>query len=161
MQTLKSVLIILVVFGGIFILSKFSAVPKSEDSVSSGPGKVCYIWNTEAGDKGLLVMNINGEKVDGTLDIAIAQKDKKSGSFTGDLISLNSNADSTMVYGIWDNMQEGVQNKEQLWIKLNGSVASPGFGPMQDGGKGIYVYADPGKISYDLNLQKADCATVN
>jgi hypothetical protein len=51
---------------------------------------------------------------------------------------------------------EGVTNTEQLLIQLDGTIARPGFGEMKKDGD-MYVYADPGNLSYNINLEQTDC----
>jgi hypothetical protein len=63
-----------------------------------------------------------------------------------------------MFAGIWTVSAEGKVMKQELWILLSESTATPGFGEMIDRGDGTYVYAHPDSISYDAPLSLVDCS---
>lgn len=170
MKTFKSILIILVgipLAVAVFqVVNKKPSVevpvnPNIVNGVDLSPNitakQVCYIWNTEAGDKAQLSMDIRGEKVVGEFNWLPKEKDKKTGIFTGNVISLSSGINKYGVSALWDTMGEGMNVKEELTIIFDDAIAKPGFGEMKDRGDGVYVYANPDKVSYDLNLQKTDC----
>jgi hypothetical protein len=119
--------------------------------------ELCYIWNTEAGDRAMLSMDIRGEKVIGEFHFLPAEKDSKVGIFKGMVSALNIDPEKHSVDAIWDAKAEGTVVEEQLWIVFDKSIASAGFGEMKDRGDGVYVYADPTKISYSPNMQRTDC----
>lgn len=171
MKTLKSVLIIIVVLGITVTFLKITSDRKSVvsnvendastssevDQSTSQKEQLCYIWNTEAGDKATLTMNIDDSNVSGEFDWLPAEKDKKTGDFKGTIDSLD-NAGNKIANVMWDTHAEGMNTTEELKINFNDTIASPGFGEMKDRGDGVYVYADSTKIDYSLNLQQTDCA---
>lgn len=117
----------------------------------------CFIWNTEAGDSANIIMNINGDKVDGEFNWIPAEKDKKVGKFTGDISKIDSNQTTRTLDVFWDSYGEGMRVKEELKIIMDETIASPGFGEMKDRGDGVYVYSNPENINYDLNLSLTSC----
>ncbi|MCE9549156.1 hypothetical protein K8Q98_02035, partial [Candidatus Nomurabacteria bacterium] len=120
--------------------------------------QLCYIWNTEAGDKAMLSMDIRGDNVIGEFYFLPFEKDSKVGIFKGVVSPLDENTNKKTVYSIWETKAEGATVKEEFYIIYEeGGVASPGFGEMQDRGDGVYLYADPEKVSYPINLQQTDC----
>ena len=138
--------------------SNFTSNPFNLDpSPNINARQLCYIWNTEAGDKATLSMDIRGKQVMGEFNFLPAEKDKKTGIFKGTVTSLNSDPNKWGVDGLWDTKAEGTLNEEQLWIVFSNTIASPGFGEMKKRSDGVYIYADPEHISYDLNLQQTDC----
>ena len=105
-------------------------------------------------------MNINGSNnvVTGEFNWLPAEKDKKTGTFTGTILPIDQNSTLRVINSLWNTQAEGVTNTEELEINLNDTTANPGFGEMKDRGDGVYVYADPTKVDYSLNLSKIDCA---
>lgn len=120
--------------------------------------KLCYIWNTEAGDKATLVMNIDKDVVIGTFDFAPAEKDRKQGVFQGTVSAIDPASLSRTISAWWASNGEGVRHVEELSIILRQGIATPGFGEMKDEGDGSFTYAKPSEISYTLNLQQTDCS---
>ena len=53
-----------------------------------------------------------------------------------------------------------VLKKEELKIIIDETIASPGFGEMKDRGDGVYMYANPENINYDLNLSLTSLKTI-
>lgn len=119
--------------------------------------QLCYIWNTEAGDKAQLSMDIRGTDVIGELNWLPAEKDKKTGIFKGTATAVDPYSMSRTFNGFWDTSAEGMNTKEELIIKFGEGTANVGFGEMKDRGDGVYVYAHPDKLSYEPNLSQTDC----
>jgi hypothetical protein len=119
--------------------------------------QLCYIWNTEAGDKAQLSMDIRGSEVIGELNWLPAEKDKKTGIFKGTASTVDPYSMSRTFDGFWDVSAEGMTSKEQLIIKFGDGTANVGFGEMKDRGDGVYVYAHPESLSYEPNLSQTDC----
>ena len=122
--------------------------------------ELCYIWNTEAGDSATLRMIFSGE---GGKDVKVSfvfkpfEKDSKQGNFVGTAGPLDKEMMARTAKLMWNASAEGMTNQEELYVIFGEGVASPGFGEMKDRGDGVYVYANPENISYDLNLQQTDC----
>ena len=122
--------------------------------------EICYVWNTEAGDSATLRMEfsgVGGVDVQGRFDFVPAEKDKKTGTIVGTAGPLDQQMMARTAKLMWTASGEGVTNQEELYVIFGEGMASPGFGEMKDRGDGVYVYADPENISYDLNLQQTDC----
>ncbi len=129
--------------------------PSQDPNVASE--QLCYIWNTEAGDKAQLAMDIRGTDVMGELNWLPFEKDKKTGVFIGSVSAVDPVTQKRMVNAWWQASAEGSTVSEQLIIKFGGGVANVGFGEMKDDGTGQYVYANPQNLSYEPNLAQTDC----
>ncbi len=119
--------------------------------------QLCYQWNTPAGDKALLSMDIRGENVIGEFNWLPAEKDKKTGIFTGTVTPLDQKTMSRTANVFWDTNGEGMKVTEELKIIFGEGMANVGFGEMKDRGDGVYVYANPDKLSYEPSLSQTDC----
>lgn len=137
-------------------VSNNTPVTPTTENPAVNAKQVCYIWNTEGGDKALLSMDIRDGQVMGEFNWLPAEKDHKTGIFEGTVTA----ADKTgmqMANVLWKASAEGMTNTEELRIKFNDSNAYAGFGEMVQKPEGIYAYADPVNISYLPALQKTDC----
>lgn len=122
--------------------------------------ELCYIWNTEAGDSATLRMTLSGEggkDVKGSFVYKPFEKDSRQGDFVGTAGPLDQQMMARTAQLMWTVSGEGMTNQEELYVIFGDGIASPGFGEMKDRGDGVYVYANPENISYDLNLQQTDC----
>ncbi len=168
MKTLKLIFVIAVLCVMVYVVvtsTKPEIVPDiipnqqvTEEVIESR--EICYIWNTEAGDSATLRMKfsgVGGSNVQGQFDFVPAEKDKKTGPIQGIAGPLDQQMMARTAKLMWTASGEGVTNQEELYVIFGEGMASPGFGEMKDRGDGVYVYADPEKISYDLNLQQTDC----
>jgi hypothetical protein len=137
---------------------KKAAAPENNEidlSPEVNAEQLCYIWNTEAGDKAMLSMDIREENVIGEFYWLPAEKDRKTGIFKGKVYSPSTIfPEYDQMFGVWEASGEGVTNKEQLSILFDENIAMPGFGEMKLE-NGVYVYGDD--VSYGPNLQRTDC----
>lgn len=139
-------------------------VPTNTDVVDTNPDpfedpninseQLCYIWNTEAGDKAQLSMDIRGSDVIGEFNWLPAEKDKKTGIFIGGVTG--TGADRT-INAWWQTSGEGMTNQEQIIIKFGTDIATVGFGEMKELEDGRWAYADPTNLSFAPNLSETDC----
>lgn len=107
-----------------------------------------------------LRMSLAGEQVAGELRMIPAEKDSKTGIFTGSVTAVNPQTMSRTISALWQTEAEGMSATEELSIIFGEGTASVGFGEMKDNGDGTYVYANPSEIAYTLELSDADCATL-
>lgn len=119
--------------------------------------EMCFIYNTEAGDKANIVMNIKGEYVEGEFNWIPFEKDKKIGKFSGVIGDVDPYTATRNLDAVWNASAEGVLVKEQLKIIVGEGIASPGFGAMSDRGDGVYVYTDLENIVFGPNLSLTSC----
>ena len=121
--------------------------------------EMCYIWNTEAGDSATLrlITSVENMNASGTLNWIPAEKDRKTGTFEGKLISVGRDTMGGSVDAVWKVSAEGMTYDEQLILKYDETSANVGFGMMEDRGDGTYVYSDPTNLSYEPNLTRTDC----
>ncbi len=118
---------------------------------------LCFIRNTEDGGSANIVMNIAGENVTGSFDWKPAEKDKKTGPFSGKILAVDKMSMSRTLDVIWNASAEGKTAPEQLKIVMGEGNAAPGFGEMKMRNDGVYVYADPSKIVYEPTLSDVGC----
>ncbi|MBP7831849.1 MAG: hypothetical protein KA028_02425 [Candidatus Pacebacteria bacterium] len=120
----------------------------------------CYIWNTEAGDSATLkLVTSDGINVTGEFNYMPFQKDSKKGTIKGSVGEVDEVAQQQNADLLWTASAEGVTNVEELSVILGAGTAKPGFGEMKlDPISGVYKYADASKVSYDLTLQRTECA---
>lgn len=172
MKTFKAILIIILVLAITTAIQRGiekrnermgdpSNNPISSEDIDLSPEvnarQLCYIWNTEAGDKAMLSMDIRGDKVIGEFNWLPSQKDKKTGIFKGTVSPLDQKMMARTANVFWDTKAEGMTATEELKIIFGEGTASPGFGEMRDRGDGVYVYANPESLDYSLNLSQTDC----
>lgn len=163
MKNCKYIILVLILVAiGIFLSkspkSAYAPVDKGIDlSPNVKAEQLCYIWNTEAGDKAKLSVDIRNENVIGEFYFLPAEKDSKVGIFTGTISPLDVKTNSRTINSFWEAKAEGTQVKEEFKILLEDSIAKPGFGEMKDRGDGVYLYANPKNIFFGPNLQQADC----
>ncbi len=119
--------------------------------------QLCFIWNTEAGDKAQLSMDLRGPNVIGEFNWLPAEKDKKTGIFKGTVSAVDPYAMGRTINAWWETSGEGMTNTEQLIIKFGEGNAAVGFGEMKEDAEGRWVYADPTKLSFAPNLTDTDC----
>ena len=108
-------------------------------------------------DKYTLRLLLDGEKVTGELNFLPAEKDKKVGEIEGTVGAVDPKMMARKADLWWYSFAEGMNVKEELKIIFGEGIASIGFGEMKDRGDGVYVYKDPTKISYNLELTDVAC----
>lgn len=142
------------------IVAELPLVPDVVEDSSIETRELCYIWNTEAGDSATLRMSLSGaggKDVKGSFIYKPFEKDSRQGDFVGTAGPLDQQMMARTAKLMWTVSGEGMTNQEELYVIFGEGMASPGFGEMKDRGDGVYVYANPENISYDLNLQQTDC----
>ena len=167
-QILLAIIVIGIIAWILIKSPESSVVPETSDTTNVTPNplpdsnvevrQLCYIWNTEAGDKAELSMDIrNGTDVTGEFNWLPAEKDKKTGTFIGTAGPVDPYSMSRTLNGIWQVSAEGMTNSEEIIIKFGEGVAGVGTGEMKDKVDGTYVYAYPENLSFEPNLQQTDC----
>lgn len=131
---------------------------QTPDSASeANEGQLCYIWNTEAGDRATISVDIVADSATGEFHFLPFEKDSKTGIFRGVISPRDPTTLARTIDAIWEARAEGTKVKEELRIILYGGAASPGFGEMILRKDGVYAYRDKNNLSYPINLQQADC----
>ena len=150
-----------IIAGGVYMWKKnLAQVMDTVDVVTPEPTvrEMCYIWNTEAGDKATLRMSItDGTKVKGRFDFLPAETDENTGPFEGIAGPLDQKTMARTADLWWTATAEGMTTKQELKVMFGDGTASAGFGEMKDRGDGVYVYANPAKITYTPTLSQTDC----
>lgn len=152
------VVLLLVVLSYLVVRNQQQTVVKEEPSPEAR--SICYIWNTEAGDSASLSMTFTGEGgsvVNGFFNWRPAEKDSKTGAFTGTAGPLDQSSMSRTANLWWEASAEGTTVTEELQVVFGDGSAGVGFGEMRDRGDGVYVYADKSALSYEPTLSQTDC----
>lgn len=136
----------------------FLPIASTSQNTNATTQNLCYIWNTEAGDKAQLSLAVLGSSVTGKFNWLPAEKDRKTGSFVGSVSVIDPKTGSQNISGWWSVSAEGMKTTEEIKIKFNDKYASVGFGEMKDRGDGTYVYAHPESLSYVPTLSATDCS---
>lgn len=177
MESLKYVFVIVVIglLGLVWFRYEKTDVAKDQGVVVSPtenpvvtpnqPRSLCFAFHQKGSngmeDKDLLRLDLNGSDVSGELKFLPAEKDMKTGTFTGTVSKVDPKGMSRTIDAWWDTHAEGMNTKEQLSIIFGEGTANVGFGEMKDRGDGVYVYAHPEKISYSLSLTDVACEDLN
>lgn len=161
-NTGRVILVLVVLIAGIYWVTNMkpkmpSSPPTQEDDSiveeeSVEKVSMCFEFNSEAGDRAELKLDTLGSEVSGEFNWLPFEKDSKTGTFKGNSSPLN-----VVKNVMWEASGEGITNTEELKLRYVENGVSPGFGEMKDSGDGVYVYADPENISYDLVLSKVEC----
>lgn len=164
MKIIKSIVVIVVVIIVLVFIGKYFGRNQEEmpGPISTVPSEdhreLCFLWNTEAGDKATIVMDISGSEVTGNFNWLPAEKDKKTGPFKGTISAVDPMMMARTIDAFWETSAEGMTATEELKIIMGEGNAAAGFGEMKDRGDGVYVYADPEHLSYVPNLTDTDCS---
>jgi hypothetical protein len=170
MKIIKTILIViilllLVVLAFLFIKNKIEGdkiTPPDTSLNTDVPSKVtneqlCYIWNTEAGDRAKLSIDIRGDKATGTFYWLLAKNEPKTGIFIGTVSPVDTKTMKQSITALWDSKKGTKTTKEELVIIFGKGIANVGFGPMKDRGDGVLTYTNPAKLSFEPNLQQTNC----
>ena len=119
------VVLLLVVLSYLVVRNQQQTVVKEEPSPEAR--SICYIWNTEAGDSASLSMTFTGEGgsvVNGFFNWRPAEKDSKTGAFTGTAGPLDQSSMSRTANLWWEASAEGTTVTEELQVVFgDGSAA--------------------------------------
>ncbi|MBY0376900.1 hypothetical protein K2P96_02920 [Patescibacteria group bacterium] len=133
--------------------------------VSNEPIDMCYFYSkTQASglsDVAWVKMHITGPNVTGEFQDIPAEKDKKVGTFTGTVGTLNQLSMSRTADVIWNTMAEGMTAKEELNIEFGDGSAVALYGEMVDGGDGVYMYKDKTHLTPGPVLSQMDCVELD
>ncbi len=158
-------LVIIIILGvSLFLFfkkeDKVVVVPKP---VIKEPISICYA-NIRATDRNfydqfLLRLDLAGDKVTGNFVSSPAEKDLKTGNFTGTVGALDQKAMARTADVFWNTSAEGMQGTEELIISFGDGSASILGGEMVDRGDGVYVYKDKTKLTPSYpQLSQTDCS---
>lgn len=89
----------------------------------------------------------------GILTLSPAEKDKKTGKIYG---TITHEGDAQYFRGWFDSFAEGVENTEQLFIKIEEDKSTIAFGEMEES-ENVYIYKYPENVNYNLEIPKVFC----
>lgn len=171
MKIFKLILALVVLAVISFLVDKFWLSKKADDMssvVKNNTMELCFAKIGTPNDMGFydrytLRMNLDNSKktVSGELNFLPAEKDKKTGTFSGTVSDVNPSSMARTIDAIWNTSAEGMEAKESLSIIFGEGTASIGFGEMVDDGYGTYVYKDKNNINYSLDLVDISCIELN
>lgn len=109
---------------------------------------ICYAYDAK-GSKIEIKVNYDGSDISGTIDYALAEKDKNTGTFKGKI----TNGILLMDYTF---QSEGTKNMRQLAFKLVDNQLIEGYGEMNNDGT---RFKDVSKLQFNSNmpLSKVNC----
>lgn len=130
---------------------KETATPQitvSDETKSAPPKMECYFYNAN-GSEINLQLQYDGNKVSGTLNYALAEKDSNKGTIKGKVENNTLIADYTFY-------SEGIQSTRQVAFQFKDEKVIEGYGEMTEDGT---QFKDVTQLSFDSNapLTKTDC----
>lgn len=167
-KTKKTVLLcltVIVILGIFYLFSKKEEISNITTSLSmmvSKKTQFCFAHFSTPdkdgySDKYTLRLNLAGGKATGELKLLPAEKDSMVGTLDGTVSPIDIMTTGRTADLWWDAAAEGTTVKNQLKIMFNNNDALIGLGEMVDRGDGVYVYKDPKKVYYALNLENISC----
>ncbi|MCF6131899.1 hypothetical protein [Flavobacterium wongokense] len=122
--------------------------PVVEETAPAVSKTECYAYDAN-GSKIELELQTEGTEANGTLNYALAEKDKNGGTFTGKL-------ENNILIADYHFQSEGVESTRQVAFKLEGDKLIEGYGEMTMDGT---HFRDVSQIKFTSNmpLSKVDC----
>ncbi len=170
---MKKILILIagvIVVAGIVLIVAFSLKkgsasthpqPPLTEGAATQPIKLCFYGATKTAsglsDVSLAVLNLSGTQVTGMFKYLPAEKDSKTGSFSGTVGAVDKIAMARTADVIWNVSAEGMTAQEQLRIVFGEGTAQAGFGEMVQGEHNIWNYKDPTHLNYGQIMTDIDC----
>ncbi|KKT81977.1 MAG: hypothetical protein A2V96_00440 [Candidatus Yonathbacteria bacterium RBG_16_43_6] len=159
------VILLLIVLAWLFVTNKIGKekiTPPDTSLNTDVPSKttneqLCYIWNTEAGDRAKLSIDVRENKATGDFYWLLAKNEPKTGIFIGTVSPIDTKTMKQTIVALWDSKKGTKTRKEEIVIIFGKGIANVGFGEMKDRGDGVYEYTNPEKLSFEPNLQQTDC----
>ena len=163
--TIFSVIAVALAVVALVFIVKMGSKENDQNASNNGNGAgnptlLCYVWNTEAGDHAdvrLELSGAGGQQVAGAFNFVPAEKDSKTGTFTGTAGAMDPMTSSRTADVIWNVSGEGMTNREQLLIQFGEGSAAAGFGEMRQDADGVWRYVNPSRLSYSPTLSQTDC----
>jgi hypothetical protein len=108
----------------------------------------CYIFNDGKNTVSLEIIE-NSKEIKGNLTYALAEKDKNSGSFTGEL-------QEGILIANYTFQSEGKESIRQVAFKVDGNTLIEGYGELNNGGT---AFKDTSSLNFTtkMPLSKTDC----
>jgi hypothetical protein len=123
--------------------------PPKMETLNSVLPTGCYVFNDS---KNVISFEITDNKTEikGILAYSLAEKDRNSGSFTGQL-------DNGILIGTYTFQSEGTESTRQVAFKINGNQLVEGYGEMNADGA---TFKDTNALTFpnDMPLTKTPCS---
>jgi len=157
-----AVIVLLVIYAFVSKDKKVEVV--DNNPIVQGVG-MCYQYSKEnargIADRAWLKMDIVGDRVTGEYQNLPAEKDKKTGKFSGTVGKMDPKISARLADVWWESSAEGMNVKEQLHITFGEGSAVALFGEMVDKGDGTYVYKDANKLTPGFQMSQVDCVVLD
>lgn len=142
--------------------TKLAEVVSNEATPQTQLERLCFAASFPYGDQGFsdkyaLTVIVEGEEAGGELLFVPAEKDSKTGVFSGVVSMSNIDSQERALSAFWETNGEGMKVTEELKITFTKDLAKIGFGEMVDRGDGVYVYSNA--VDYSLELPMVVCDT--
>lgn len=120
-----------------------------EDDVIDNLELGCYVYKLNGNDLKIEVTRIEGDAVNANLYYAYAEKDKNTGTFSGNL-------HGDILLGKYTFMSEGTESVRDVAFKVENGQLVEGFGDLEESGT---KFKDVTNITYSTTTpwKKADC----
>ncbi len=159
------VVVIIVAAVAIYFVMQKKPVANPDPVVTNPePIMMCYQYSKKQpsgfSDRAFLKMTLTGaggSQVTGEYKNLPAEKDSKSGTFTGTVGPMDPKISARTADVWWNSMAEGMMVTEQLKIVFGEGSAAAQFGEMVDRGDGTYVYKDATKLTNGFQMSQTDC----
>ncbi len=169
MKTSRAIIILIFISIALYFFVRQNTTQSPEkfspNTDTNEPLDVCYasinVQENGFQDKYSLRIHVQDTKANGEIQFLPAEKDKKTGTFTGGVDTPQADTSLRSISGLWESHAEGMENTEEIRIRFDARTATIGMGEMADSGDGVYKYVDPEHISYSLELGVVSCADLD
>lgn len=127
----------------VFFAACVKKAENKDTEISAVTHSGLYIYE-QNGDTVTLNLAVNGGKANGELLYALKEKDRNSGTFTGEI-------KDDVLLADYKFRSEGVLSERQVAFKLTDTTAMEGYGEVQET-NGKMEFQDSGKLEYDKEL---------
>lgn len=109
----------------------------------------CYVYEQNGNSIRMEITNIIQDSIEGTLEVAYAEKDANQGTFKGVL-----KGDKLLATYTFNS--EGIKSKREIAFLVQGEQLIEGYGELNDEGN-AFKSADNIQYTSSMPLQKVDC----
>lgn len=138
-----------------------STAATTTTATGNDPIEMCYQYYQKVPnglyDRAYLKLSISGSEVSGEYNNLPAEKDSKTGMFTGVVGPMDPKISARTADVWWNVSAEGMQVAEQLKIQFGEGSAVALFGEMMDSDDGRYVYRNPNNLTPGFQMSQSDC----
>ncbi len=161
-------IVIAIIIAAVLLNNKKEPIAVIPELKPENPVEMCYQYaqKTDRGftDRAILRMNITGAggtQVTGEYKNLPAEKDSKTGIFSGTIGPMDPEISARIADVWWESQAEGMRVTEQLRIVFGEGSAVAQFGEMVDDDSGNYVYKDITRLTNGFQMSQTDCNSLD